>query len=102
MKLITKEIEKLINKYPIYSQQNKGTDAVCIVKFFNPCGIGTWIATEANLLEDGDIEFFGIVDLYTREWGYFLLSQLTEIKSPYGLSIEREIYSSGKKVYEII
>ena len=53
MKLLTKEIK---NKLPaLYSQEGKGLDAMVIVKFFNPQGIGTWYATEAcAMIKDGD------------------------------------------------
>lgn len=41
MKLITKEIIKLFEKYPIGSQDGKGGDATVIVKFFYPAGAAT-------------------------------------------------------------
>ena len=40
-KLMTKEIEKLIAKYPYLSQDGKGLDAKVLVKFFLPCGGAT-------------------------------------------------------------
>ena len=46
MKLVTKEIEKKIAKYPLYSQDGKGLKSKVIAKFFNPSGRRTWIATE--------------------------------------------------------
>lgn len=36
MKLVTKALEKLFAKYPIYSQDGKKYDAVVIAKFFMP------------------------------------------------------------------
>jgi len=44
MKLLTKEIKK--NLPALYSQEEKGMEAVAHVKFFNPCGAATWYATE--------------------------------------------------------
>ena len=36
MKLLTKELEKKFEKYPLYSQDGKGLDAEVIAKFYNP------------------------------------------------------------------
>ena len=41
MKLITKAIENKLLANPFYSTDNKMIKNV-LVKFFNPCGIGTW------------------------------------------------------------
>ena len=46
MKLITKELEKIFEKYPIGSQDGLSGKAKVIAKFFNPTGVGTWIITE--------------------------------------------------------
>lgn len=42
--LITKELEKKLNKYPIGSQDGLGEEAEVLVKYFNPCRIArkTW------------------------------------------------------------
>lgn len=48
MKLITKQIEKQLAKYPIYSQEDRGEDAIAICKFFQPNGSYTWYVTEAE------------------------------------------------------
>ena len=40
--------------------RHRGLDHVPVVKFFNPLGIGTWLATELD--EDGDT-LFGLADL---------------------------------------
>lgn len=95
MKLITKEIEKKFEKFPLYSQDGKGLNAEVLVKFFNPTGVGTWYITEANKLEDGDYEMFGYCHLgddENAEFGNVLLSDLEDIKLPYGLKIERDMY----------
>lgn len=92
MKLITKQIENRLAKYPLYSQDGKGMKAKILCKFFNPCGAGTWYVLEAEKLPNGDYRFFGIVDLYEREYGYFLLSQLKSVRNRFGLGIERDMY----------
>ena len=97
MKLITNELEKLFEKYPLYSQDGLGGNAKVIAKFFNPIGAGTWIITEGNKLENGDYEMFGYCHLgddKLAELGYVMLSELENIKLPYGLTIERDLYLS--------
>ena len=96
MKLMTKEIEKKLTKYPLYSQDGKGKNAEIVCKFFNPYGRGTWYVLEGEKQENGDWMFFGIVDLLDREYGYFTLSQLQSVRLPFGLGIERDMYFSGK------
>lgn len=93
MKLVTKELEKELAKYPLYSQDEKGSDAFVVCKFFAPAGAFTWYVTESEKLDTGDWCFFGLViDNYgQRELGYFSLSQLEKIKLPYGLRIERDL-----------
>jgi hypothetical protein len=90
MKLITKAIENKLLANPFYSTDNKMIKNI-LVKFFNPCGIGTWYVFEAEKHGD-DWEFFGLVDLYEKELGYFTLSELESIRLPFGLSIERDKY----------
>ena len=91
MKLINKELEKIFEKYPIGSQEELGGKAKVIAKFFNPTGAGTWLITEADKTEDGDYEMFGYCHLGyddMAELGYVMLSQLEEIKLPFGLGVE--------------
>ena len=94
MKLITKAIEKKLLNTPLYSTDGNIVKDV-LVKFFNPCGAGTWYVFEANKIGN-DWEFFGLVDLYEKELGYFTLSELESVRLPFGLSIERDMYFSGK------
>jgi len=69
-------------------------DPMPVVKLFNPLGAGTWLATE--LWEDGDT-LFGLADLGfgCPELGAFSLRELTSIRLPYGLGIERDIGFAG-------
>lgn len=100
MKLLTKEIEKKFAEHPLYSTEDKGMDAEVLVKYFNPCGCGTWLITEAEKQEDGDYLMFGLCHLYEWEWGYVMLSELQNLKLPFGLTIERDLYCDGKTVGE--
>lgn len=101
MKLITSQILNKIKKTPLSSTDGK-PNAKCIVKFFNPCGRGTWYAFEGEVQENGDILFFGIVDLFDKEYGYFTLSELQSIQLPFGLKIERDMYYTPQTKEEIM
>lgn len=102
MMLMTKELEQELMKYPIGSQDGKGMDAKVIVKYFNPCGIGTWLITEGEKQENGDWLLFGYCHLFEWEWGYVTLSELESVTLPFGLSIERELYVTGGDVKDYI
>lgn len=67
-----------------------------VVKFFNPCGAGTWLISEID--EDGDT-LFGLCDLGMGcpELGYVSLSELKGIKLRFGLGIERDLHWNGEK-----
>lgn len=95
MKLITAEIAKKLQSHPLLSQDGKGHQAEVIVKFFNPTGSGTWLITEGELLSNGDYELFGYCHIHEWGWGTVLLSELASLRLPMGLSIERDMYSSG-------
>ena len=95
MKLLTKAIEKKLDSTPLYSTDGQGQDAKIIVKFFNPCGSGTWLITEAEKQPDGDYLLYGYCHIQEWEWGYVLLSQLQNLRLPWGMSIERDLYAKG-------
>jgi hypothetical protein len=65
-------------------------DPVPVVKLFNPVGAATWLATE--LYGDGDT-LFGLADLGfgCPELGPFSLAEITAVRLPFGLRIERDI-----------
>jgi hypothetical protein len=92
MKLLTKAIEK---KLPaLYSQDGKDPRKVrVIVKFFNPCGAGTWYATEFDPVEK---VFFGYAKISDGELGTFTLDDLSSVKLPFGLTIERDLHWNDK------
>lgn len=65
-------------------------DPAPVVKFFNPCGAATWLATELD--PDGDT-LFGLADLGfgCPELGSFSLSEIASVRLPFGLGIERDL-----------
>jgi hypothetical protein len=64
-----------------------------IVKFFTPDANWTWYAVSAYQDPDSkDVQFFGLVDGFAKELGYFWLYELESVRGPFGLPIERDIY----------
>ena len=63
-------------------------DHVPVVKFFNPLGEGVWLATELDA--DGDT-LYGLADLGDPEIGSFSLLEMTSVRLPFGMGIERDI-----------
>ena len=90
MKLLTKEIRK--NLPALYSNEDKGGDAMTVVKFFTPDSSWTWYATEF----DGNDLFFGKVVGHETELGYFSLAELQSVTGPLGLHIERDKFFTPK------
>jgi DUF2958 family protein len=89
MQLITKEVERELLKTPLGSTE-KETRSKVIVKFFTPWSNWTWYAVEGQKREDGDWEFFGLVEGLETELGYFVLSELQSVTGPGGLRVERD------------
>ena len=97
MMLLTKAIEK---KLPaLYSTEEiPSDDKICQVKFFDPCGSWTWLAVEYDPVEK---LFFGWVDGFEAEWGYFSLDELKSYKGRLGIGIERDRWFTPKPMKEI-
>jgi len=87
MKLITKQLEREFEKFPLYSQDGKGKDAKVLAKFFLQSF--TWYVLEF----DGEDTFFGIViNGLDGEFGYFSLKELESVRGMWGLKVERDRY----------
>lgn len=101
MKLVTAQMEKILAKYPLYSQEEKGKEADILFKFFAPVGASTWYILEGEKQGD-DYNFFGIVfNGEENEYGYFSLNELQRIRLPFGLRIERDLNFSPCKVKDL-
>jgi hypothetical protein len=72
----------------------RDVDHVPVVKFFNPVGAATWLATELD--EDGET-LHGLADLGfgCPEIGAFNLIEMASVRLPFGLGIERDLYFEG-------
>jgi hypothetical protein len=98
MQLLTKEIRRKLP--PIGSQDGKGGKAVVYVKFFTPDSNWTWFATEGQA-EGDDFTFFGLVEGFEKELGYFSLAELQSARGPMGLPVERDLHWKPKTLKEI-
>lgn len=96
MELLTKEIRDKLPELGKTDGLPLGEHQV-IVKFFDPTGSWTWYACEF----DGKDQFFGLVDGFELEWGYFSLSELRSVKGKLGLGIERDLYFGMPKIKDI-
>lgn len=85
MQLLTKEIRGKLPKLG-FGEKTHGLDARIVVKFFDPTGSWTWYASEF----DGEDTFFGLVDGFEKELGYFSLRELENTPVRMGLGIERD------------
>jgi len=94
--LMPQSVREKLRKNPLYSKDGHGDKAEVVVKYFNPCGSGTWLITEGEEQENGDWLLFGMCHIFEWEWGYAMLSELENVRIPsFGLRIERDLYSSG-------
>ena len=84
-KLLPKKVRDLLP--PLGSTESQ-KDPKAVVKFFTPDSSWTWYATEF----DGTDLFFGIVDGFERELGYFSLKELLSIRGQLCLPVERDLY----------
>lgn len=66
------------------NSRKRNVDHVPVVKFFNPLGAGTWLATE---LEADNTTLSGLADLGfgCPELGYFDLGEMQALRLPFGL-----------------
>ena len=94
MRLISEEIK---NRFHELGRQDV-PNPIVVAKFFNPCGSGTWYATE---MPEPGICFGYVTGLGYPEWGSFSIKELEELKCPpLGLPIERDLYTAEKKITE--
>jgi hypothetical protein len=103
MMLMTRDNFKALPR--LYANEST-PDPVAQVKFFTPTSNWTWYATEGSwvdangkaMIYEGiekpagaaDFLFFGLVQGFEEELGYFSLQELSSVKGPLGLGIERD------------
>ena len=95
--LLTQEIRDTLP--PLYnSEKHPEKEAIAVVKFFSPYSQWTWYAVEF----DGEDTFFGLVDGFEMEYGYFSYSELEAVTVFGGVpAVERDCGWSPRPVKEI-
>jgi len=95
--LLTQEIRDALP--PLYnSEKHPEKESVAIAKFFSPYSKWTWYVVEF----DGDDLFWGLVDGFEMEYGYFSYSELEAVTVFGGVpAIERDCNWSPRPVKEI-
>ena len=96
MNLITKQQRTQMIKN--HEQQDGTKKFDCVVKLFNPLGMGTWYLSE---LDPKTNIAYGLCVLHEAEYGYVSLDELSNTDVGMGLSIERDImWPSGLSLQE--
>ena len=96
MKLLTKANLKALPAQG--STIGQGMDAMAQVKFFTPDSFWTWYAVEYN--PECKL-FYGLVEGFEKEVGYWGLEELETAKGPLGLKIERDLYFNPTPLREL-
>lgn len=74
-----------------------GVDHMPVAKFFSPDAGATWLISEVD--PDDPDRLFGLCDLGLGfpEIGYVSLAEITALKGPLGLPVERDLYFVADK-----
>lgn len=76
-RLMTPRLEEALKGYPLYSQDGRGKEAVCVAIF--ALGAVRWFILEGEV-QEGDTILYGIVvGLAEDEYGYVSLNELSEV-----------------------
>ena len=95
MKLLTKAMEK---RFAALGEQDlPDGSGVIVAKFFHPLSSWTWYATSYN---PQDRCFFGLVEGFETELGYFSLDEMEGTKVR-GLGVERDLHWREKTLSEV-
>lgn len=101
-RLITAELRDRLNAYPLYSQDGKGADAICVAVFY--LGNIRWYIMEGQQ-GGNDYTLYGIVvGLQETEYGYQSATEMAGITydaSRYGLGTLRIEQDKGFKTCKL-
>lgn len=99
MQLLTKQMkEQISNTYPLYSQDGKGKEAICIAKFF--IANWTWYILEGNFEKDDFMMYGVVINGISNEYGYVSLNEMESV-NVHGFEIERDRYFEKKPLKAI-
>lgn len=93
-RLITPDLEKAMKDYPLYSQDSKKKDALCIAVFF--IGSARWYILEGQREYDDFVLFGIIVGLAETEYGYISHISQRNGKCGFGRIQVRTRYNHGR------
>jgi len=93
MQLLTKELRRKLP--PLSHGEERGLEALALVKFFTPDSGWTWCASAF----DGQDTFFGLVG---DELDYFLLCELEFVRGRLGMPVERDLHYTPKTLGELL
>ncbi len=77
-RLMTARLKEALKSFPLYSQDGKGKDAVCVAIF--TIGNARWFVLEGSREGDDTIMFCIVVGLIEDEYGYVSLNELADIE----------------------
>jgi len=97
MKLLTEQMRKTL---PSLGSTAEESNPMCVAHLFNPVGAGDWYIIEGGEV-NGEYIFYGIANIIAPDFGEFLLSELENVKLPFGLTIERDLYWTPKPAQEV-
>ncbi|KKB45490.1 Protein of unknown function [Bacteroides ovatus] len=82
-RLITPELAETLTKYPLYSQDSKKKDAICICVFF--IGRVRWYVLEGQPEGDDFTLFTIVVGMNETEYGYASINEMEAIEIKTGI-----------------
>lgn len=97
MKLLTKTI---LSKLPNIGEQSHKelSEIILYAKFFTAWTHWTWFVSEYDPIEK---VFFGYVQGFENEWGYFSLEELESVKGPFNMRVERDRFFEPIKFIDL-
>jgi hypothetical protein len=98
MKLLTDELRAQLP--PLYSQEAEA-DPIVHAKFFLPGTGWTWYVTEGQE-QGGDFLFFGFVVGLESEFGFFLLSELEQVRAGGLFRVERDLHFRAGRLTDVV
>ena len=89
--------EDMRDKIPAMRATESQDAPLAMVKLFTPDSSWTWYIVE---YDPEQRLCFGLVIGHEREFGYFSLEELEELRGPMGLPVERDLHFDPKPVVE--
>jgi len=89
--------EDMADKIPAMRATEGQPQPMAILKYFTPDSSWTWYVVE---YDPEQRLCFGLVIGHEREFGYFSLEELEQVRGPMGLPIERDLHFDPQPVSE--